>query len=124
MQVQLERHVEERSKCEPWDRVVTDAGPCDHIVQLGQATIFAALCRFAGVARERRVRRSGANVHPLKRHLPINALFGIALQCASVRWRSPPSRGIYANRPLRPAQLGVEARLISRITRHRWEERP
>jgi hypothetical protein len=119
MQVQLERHVEERSKCEPWDRVVTDAGPCDHIVQLGQTTIFAA-----GVAHERRVRRSGANVLPLERHLPINALFGIALQCASVRWRSPPSRGIYANRPLRPAQLGVEAGRTSRITRHRWEERP
>jgi hypothetical protein len=119
MQVQLERHVEERSKCDSWDRMVADAGPYDHIVQLGQATIFAA-----GVARERRVRRSGANVHPLKRHLPIDALFGIALQCASVRWRSPPSRGIYANRPLHPAQLRVEARRISRITRHRWEERP
>ena len=62
MQVQLERHVEERSKCDPWDRMVADAGLYDPIVQLGQATIFAA-----GVARKRRVRRSGANVHPLKR---------------------------------------------------------
>ncbi len=37
---------------EPWDRVVADAGPCDHIVQLYQDEDFLnrAVCRFAGAA--------------------------------------------------------------------------
>jgi len=35
--------------CEPWDRVVADAAPCDHIVQLYQDEDFLnrAVCRFA-----------------------------------------------------------------------------
>ena len=37
---------------EPWDRVVADAGPSDHIVQLYQDQDFLnrAVCRFAGAA--------------------------------------------------------------------------
>jgi hypothetical protein len=37
---------------QPWDRVVTDAGPSDHIVQLYQDQDFLnrAVCRFAGAA--------------------------------------------------------------------------
>jgi MEDS: MEthanogen/methylotroph, DcmR Sensory domain len=37
-------------ECEPWDRVVADAAPCDHIVQLYQDQDFLgrAVCRFAG----------------------------------------------------------------------------
>jgi hypothetical protein len=37
---------------EPWDRVVAEAGPCDHIVQLYQDQDFLnrAVCRFAGAA--------------------------------------------------------------------------
>ena len=40
------------SGCEPWDRVVADAAPCDHIVQLYQDQDFLnrAVCRFAGAA--------------------------------------------------------------------------
>ena len=39
-------------KTQPWDRVVTDAGPSDHIVQLYQDQDFLnrAVCRFAGAA--------------------------------------------------------------------------
>jgi hypothetical protein len=39
-------------KSEPWDRVVADATPCDHIVQLYQDQDFLnrAVCRFAGAA--------------------------------------------------------------------------
>jgi hypothetical protein len=38
--------------CEPWDRVVRNAAPCDHIVQLYQDQDFLnrAVCRFAGAA--------------------------------------------------------------------------
>lgn len=38
--------------CEPWDRVVGNAAPCDHIVQLYQDQDFLnrAVCRFAGAA--------------------------------------------------------------------------
>jgi hypothetical protein len=85
---ELERPVEGVSKCEPWDRVVADVRPCDHTVPLGRARIFAAVCRFAGVARERRGLPSGASVRPLERDRPTNTLFGIALQRASVRWHS------------------------------------
>jgi hypothetical protein len=37
---------------EPWDRVVADAGPSDHVVQLYQDQDFLsrAVCRFAGAA--------------------------------------------------------------------------
>src|SRR2546430_6591574 len=37
-------------ECEPWDRVVADAAPCDHIVQLyrDQDFLSRAVCRFAG----------------------------------------------------------------------------
>jgi len=40
------------SKREPWDRVVVDAAPRDHIVQLYQDQDFLnrAVCRFAGAA--------------------------------------------------------------------------
>ena len=40
------------TECEPWGRVVADAGPCDHIVQLYQDQDFLnrAVCRFAGAA--------------------------------------------------------------------------
>src|SRR4029077_401869 len=36
-------------ECEPWERVVADAAPCDHIVQLYQDQDFLtyAVCRFA-----------------------------------------------------------------------------
>ncbi len=36
----------------PWDRVVADAAPCDHIVQLCQDQDFLnrAVCRFTGAA--------------------------------------------------------------------------
>lgn len=39
-------------KWETWDRVLADAGPCDHIVQLYQDQDFLnrAVCRFAGAA--------------------------------------------------------------------------
>lgn len=33
MHRKLERQVDGVNKCEPWDRVVADAAPCDHIVQ-------------------------------------------------------------------------------------------
>src|ERR1700742_2110037 len=48
----LERQVETERKSEPWDRLVADAGPCDHIVQLYQDEDFLsrAVCRFAGGA--------------------------------------------------------------------------
>jgi MEDS: MEthanogen/methylotroph, DcmR Sensory domain len=40
------------SGCKPWDRLVADATPCDHIVQLYQDEDFLnrAVCRFAGAA--------------------------------------------------------------------------
>jgi hypothetical protein len=40
------------NECEPWDQVVADAAPCDHIVQLYQDEDFLnrAVCRFAGAA--------------------------------------------------------------------------
>src|SRR5215470_9466300 len=40
------------SECEPWDRVVAHAAPCDHIVKLYQDEDFLnrAVCRFAGAA--------------------------------------------------------------------------
>jgi hypothetical protein len=52
MQHELERQVGGVRKCEPWDRVVADAAPSDHIVQLYQDQDFLnrAVCRFAGAA--------------------------------------------------------------------------
>jgi hypothetical protein len=46
------RHVETERKSESWDRLVENAGPCDHIVQLYQDEDFLsrAVCRFAGGA--------------------------------------------------------------------------
>jgi hypothetical protein len=40
------------SKRETWDRLLSDAGPCDHIVQLYQDedSLNRAVCRFAGGA--------------------------------------------------------------------------
>ena len=48
----LECHVTTESKPESWDRLVENAGPCDHIVQLYQDEDFLsrAVCRFAGGA--------------------------------------------------------------------------
>ena len=50
----LEGQVDGVRKCEPWERVVADAAPCDHIVQLYQDQDFlnGAVCRFvnAGLA--------------------------------------------------------------------------
>src|SRR6202795_5171427 len=47
-----DREADGVSECEPWDRVVADAAPCDHIVQLYQDQDFLnrAVCRFAGAA--------------------------------------------------------------------------
>jgi hypothetical protein len=47
-----ERHLETERKSESWDRLVENAGPCDHIVQLYQDEDFLsrAVCRFAGGA--------------------------------------------------------------------------
>lgn len=47
-----DREADGVSECEPWDRVVADAAPCDHIVQLYQDQGFLnrAVCRFAGAA--------------------------------------------------------------------------
>ena len=46
------RHGETERKSESWDRLVENAGPCDHIVQLYQDEDFLsrAVCRFAGGA--------------------------------------------------------------------------
>ena len=48
----LDHQVVGATTCESWDRVVSDAGPCDHIVQLYQDEDFLsrAVCRFAGAA--------------------------------------------------------------------------
>src|SRR5262245_21131524 len=52
MDREFDRQADSVSECEPWDRVVADAGPCDHIVQLYQDQEFLnrAVCRFAGAA--------------------------------------------------------------------------
>lgn len=71
---ELERPVEGVNKCEPWNRVVADLGPCDHTVQLGQARTLASVCRFVGVAREWRGFPSRASVHRLEPHRLIGTL--------------------------------------------------
>jgi hypothetical protein len=50
MHGEVERRVDGVWKCEPWERVVADAAPCDHIVQLYQNQDFLnyAVCRFVG----------------------------------------------------------------------------
>jgi len=47
-----ERQVESEKQSQPWDRLLADAGPCDHVVQLYQDEDFLsrAVCRFAGGA--------------------------------------------------------------------------
>jgi hypothetical protein len=47
-----ERKVESERQSQPWDRLLADAGPCDHVVQLYQDEDFLsrAVCRFAGGA--------------------------------------------------------------------------
>ena len=52
MQHQHEHPADGLRTPEPWDRVVADAGPSDHIVQLYQDQDFLnrAVCRFAGAA--------------------------------------------------------------------------
>ena len=47
-----DREADVARDCEPWDRVVADAAPCDHIVRLYQDQDFLnrAVCRFAGAA--------------------------------------------------------------------------
>ena len=57
----------------PWDRVVADAAPGDHIVQLYQDQDFLnrAVCRFAGAAiANGEGIISGADAHPLERLSP------------------------------------------------------
>ena len=52
MDREFDRDADGERECEPWDHVVADAGPCDHIVQLYQDEDFLnrAVCRFAGAA--------------------------------------------------------------------------
>ena len=52
MERELERRLDGARTCEAWDRVVADAAPGDHIVQLYQDQDFLnrAVCRFAGAA--------------------------------------------------------------------------
>src|SRR5712671_3641413 len=52
MHRELDREADGVTECEPWDRVVANAAPCDHIVQLYQDQGFLnrAVCRFAGAA--------------------------------------------------------------------------
>ena len=47
-----ERQLESERQSQPWDRLLADAGPCDHVVQLYQDEDFLsrAVCRFAGGA--------------------------------------------------------------------------
>jgi len=52
MHPELDRPKDGLPKREAWDRLLSDAGPCDHIVQLYQDGDFLnrAVCRFAGGA--------------------------------------------------------------------------
>jgi hypothetical protein len=52
MHQELDRDADGVREHENWDRVVADAAPCDHIVQLYQDQDFLsrAVCRFAGAA--------------------------------------------------------------------------
>ena len=48
----FERQVDTERQTQPWDRLLAEAGPCDHVVQLYQDEDFLsrAVCRFAGGA--------------------------------------------------------------------------
>jgi hypothetical protein len=50
MHSELERQVDGVWRCEPWEQVVVDAAPHDHIVQLYQHQDFlnSAVCRYVG----------------------------------------------------------------------------
>jgi hypothetical protein len=50
MHPELERQVDGVRKCEPWEQLLADASPHDHIVQLYQDQDFlnSAVCRFIG----------------------------------------------------------------------------
>jgi DcmR-like sensory protein len=52
MQPEPGRQLDGESECEPWDRVLAEARPQEHIVQLYQDQDFLnrAVCRFAGAA--------------------------------------------------------------------------
>ena len=52
MHSEFDRQADYVNKRETWDRLLSDAGPCDHIVQLYQDEDFLsrAVCRFAGGA--------------------------------------------------------------------------
>ena len=52
MHPEFDREPDSLSNPEPWDRVLADAAPCDHIVQLYQDEDFlnCTVCRFAGAA--------------------------------------------------------------------------
>src|SRR5580692_4732686 len=52
MHSELDRQTDAVTKRETWDQLLSDAGPCDHIVQLYQDEDFLsrAVCRFAGGA--------------------------------------------------------------------------
>src|SRR5258706_7907297 len=52
MRSEIEPHEDGPRTCEPWDRLVADPAPCEHIVQLYQDQGFLnrAVCRFAGAA--------------------------------------------------------------------------
>ena len=48
----FERQVDTEWQTQPWDQLLAEAGPCDHVVQLYQDEDFLsrAVCRFAGGA--------------------------------------------------------------------------
>src|SRR5262252_7659953 len=50
MHSEVERQVDGVWRCAPWEKVVVDAAPHDHIVQLYQDQDFlnSAVCRFVG----------------------------------------------------------------------------
>jgi hypothetical protein len=54
MHSELERQLDGVKKCEPWEHLLADAGPHDHIVQLYQHQDFlnSAGCRFVGAGGE------------------------------------------------------------------------
>ena len=59
MHSKLESQVDRLRKCDPWEQVVADASPHDHIVQLYQDHDFlnSAVCRYisAGLANGDRI---------------------------------------------------------------------
>ena len=68
---ELERQSGRREEMWPWERVVADAAPCDHIVQLYQGPGFSqpsCLPIHWCCSHERREQHTGANTHALERH--------------------------------------------------------